>query len=288
MTTFAKLLGKWKSYLGQDVANDLHVEIQLLMLTIATGIMDAVTFPDFKVFASNQTGNTALLAVGALQIDHGYVDLANVSVSLCCFVGGGFAAGQLGTFVGPRRRWWLLLTHAIQTTMVFLAAALRYQAAGPLTASVSYGIIALLAIASGAQVAFARTIDVPEITTAMVTSAYIDLLTDPALFDPHNRPRNRRLLFIAYLIVGSFLGAIAYRYSAALALLISGCVKFVVLFALLLNPKEHQDRSAERLSASERPESGHDSSGSLDVLITRALHSISWKREQQGQRLPPV
>ncbi len=56
-----------KKYLLQDVADDLSLEIQLMGLALAAGINDATTFPDYHVFASNQTGNTALLAVGALD-----------------------------------------------------------------------------------------------------------------------------------------------------------------------------------------------------------------------------
>lgn len=35
------------------------------MLSFATGIQDAIAYPDFSCFASNQTGNTIILAIGA-------------------------------------------------------------------------------------------------------------------------------------------------------------------------------------------------------------------------------
>lgn len=54
-----------------------------------------------------------------------------------------------------------------------------------------------------------RTVDVPKITTVMVTSAYIDMLVDPELFKLQNRPRDRRNFF-GYLLLGSFIGASAY------------------------------------------------------------------------------
>jgi hypothetical protein len=50
----------------QLLAHCIVLEIELMMLALTTGLMDAVSYPDFHVFASNQTGNTALLAVGAL------------------------------------------------------------------------------------------------------------------------------------------------------------------------------------------------------------------------------
>lgn len=82
----------------------------------------------------------------------------------------------------------------------------------------------------------ARTINVPEITTAMVTSAYIDLVVDPSIFRWHNRSRNRRLSFVCSLLIGSFIGAIAYRYvGPAFALLLSAAFKTAVCVALFFN-----------------------------------------------------
>ena len=81
-----------------------------------------------------------------------------------------------------------------------------------------------------------RTISVPEITTAMVTSAYIDLMVDSHLFDKKNRPRNRRILFVLALLMDSFVGAIAYRYvSPALSLLLCATCKAAICLSLLLN-----------------------------------------------------
>lgn len=97
-------------------------------------------------------------------------------------------------------------------------------------------IIALLAFASGGQVALARTTDVPEITTAMVTSAYIVLVVGLHPLTLDHRPRNRRLFFVLNLILGSFIGAIAYQYvGPSFAFLLAAIVKFVVSAALFFN-----------------------------------------------------
>lgn len=105
------------------------------------------------------------------------------------------------------------------------------------TLSYDLGTIALLAFASGAQVALARSIHLPEITTAMVTSAYIDLLIDSKILKKNNRSRNRRFFFVFCLVLGSFIGAVAYRYmSPAFALYLSGTVKAVGLHCCAFNP----------------------------------------------------
>ncbi|MCJ1226680.1 hypothetical protein MMC12_003333 [Toensbergia leucococca] len=234
---------RWKSYrayLLANVAVDIFLEMELLMLAFATGILDVITFPEYHVFASNQTGNTALLAVGALGIGGGIVSLPHCAVSLSAFVAGGTLCGQLGNRIGCRKRIWLLSTNVFQTLFVLAAACLHMRTDHVPNKSLDLGIIALLAFASGGQVAFARTVNIPEITTAMVTSAYIDLGVDPELFCAKNRPRNRRIIFIGCMLLGSFAGAIgiAYHYvTPASALLLSAIFKGMMCVTLLFNPE---------------------------------------------------
>ncbi len=199
-------------------------------------MQDATTFPEYHCFASNQTGNTVLLAVGVCGIGGGIFSLVNIGVSLALFVAGVVILGQLGNLLGVRKRWWLLASSLLQTVLVFAAAALQYQYGvredGPLTQL----IIALLAFASGAQVAMVRSLKIMEITTAMATAAYVDVFIDPRLLRRHNRARDRRLLFLLCLVAGSFAGAGAYKtMSSAFALLLSAVGKLIVTFTLLFN-----------------------------------------------------
>ena len=207
-----------------------------MLLALAAGINDATTFPDYRVFASNQTGNTALLAIGVFGLATDTVDLRNISFSLGFFILGGISLGQLGHRIGRTKRSWLLCTNMLQTLFVLAAAAIRYWIPTTINDPQRYAVICLLAFASGGQVAMARTVDVPEVTTAMVTSAYIDFVTDPLLLARHNRPRNRRGVFVMVLLLGSFIGAAAYReVSPAFALLLAGLVKLAVCVSLLFN-----------------------------------------------------
>lgn len=213
-----------------------------MALALATGIMDATTFSDYRVFVSNQTGNTALLAVGALHVGGSIVSLSNVGVSLGLFIAGGFILGQLGNLLGPKRRLWLIATNLFQTALVAAATALRWRYPTGDGTPGALGVIALLAFASGGQIAVARSVNVPEITTAMVTSAYIDLIIDPHLTTLGNRPRTRRFFFICMLLIGSFIGAIADRYySNALALLLSAICKLVITVSFITNVEASRD-----------------------------------------------
>ena len=104
-----------RAFLNEDISDEALLELELMGLALAAGINDATTFPDYHVFASNQTGNTALLAVGALGLGGELVDLKNVVFSLGFFIIGGYALGQMGDAVGRRKRGYLLATNLIQT-----------------------------------------------------------------------------------------------------------------------------------------------------------------------------
>ena len=224
------------SYIRNDLKDDTFLETQLYLLAFATGVQDATTFPDFHCFASNQTGNTVLLAVGVFGISGGTFNTVNIGVSLALFVAGVVIAGQVGNIFGVRKRWWLLTSSLIQTALVFAAAAVQYQYGVPHDGSIAQVTITMLAFASGAQVAMVRSLKVTDITTAMATAAYIDIFIDPRVLDVHNGKRNRRLLFLLSLMAGSFAGAGAYKtINSAFALLVSAIGKLIVTFTFFCN-----------------------------------------------------
>ena len=95
------------------------------MIAFATGVMDVVTFPDYHVFASNQTGNTALLTLGALNIADEIIDTRHLGTSLRLFAAGCFFGGQVGNYLGCRRRAWLLISSVLQTSLIVAGAGSR-------------------------------------------------------------------------------------------------------------------------------------------------------------------
>lgn len=166
---------------------------------------------------------------------------ANIAVALGLFLAGGYLTGQVGNLVGPRLRLWLVLSNLAQTLLVFAAGIIQQTRGVAPTGPASLVAIALLAFASGSQVVQSRSLRVMEITTAMATAAWVDLLIDPRLLavrEP-NRPRNRRIAFLFSLVVGSLVGAGMYKTvgSAAAAFLSAGG-KAVVTFMYLFNEGE--------------------------------------------------
>ena len=234
-TIRAKIVQYWT----EDLRVDASVEAQLLLLTFATGIQDSIAYPDFRCFASNQTGNTVVLAVALAGGVSDLFDPANVGVSLAMFLAGAILTGHLGIAVGRRRRAWQFGVNLAQTLMMIGAAWIQFVHGAVDGRAWASAALALIAFASGSQVAAARAMKIPEITTAMATAAWVDLVIDEGLLVWKNRPRNRRVLFLGALVAGSFVGAFARTdIGSPLALVISAIVKMLVVAAILVGRPE--------------------------------------------------
>ncbi|KAK7745459.1 hypothetical protein SLS53_002957 [Cytospora paraplurivora] len=229
-----------KSHLLEHVRPSTFVEIELLLLTFCTGLQDAISFPDYRCFASNQTGNTVFLAVAVVlpEFNGEVFYTRNIGVALGLFLAGGYLTGQLGHMVGPRMRLWLVVCNLVQALLVFAAAALQHAYGVHTTAVMDLVVIGLLAFASGSQVVQSRSLVMAEISTAMATAAWVDLLIDPHLFTvkEKNRPRNRRFIFLVTLVVGSLAGAGIYKRAGSdVAIFVSAGGKALVTLMYLFN-----------------------------------------------------
>ncbi|KJZ78331.1 hypothetical protein HIM_02369 [Hirsutella minnesotensis 3608] len=233
-------------HLTEEVESSSFVELQLLVLTFCTGMQDATTFPDYHCFASNQTGNTVFLCLALIlpQLDGDTFISANIGMALGLFLGAGWLTGQLSHAIGPRKRWWLVLSNLVQTGFVFGAAAVQYRYGTQDRGPAALAVLGLLASAAGSQVVQSRSLRLTEISTAMATAAWVDLVIDPKLFALKNRPRSRRVAFLLALVLGSLVGAIIYReLGSATAIAVSGAGKVLVTVCFLFSPsvKKQQD-----------------------------------------------
>lgn len=166
----------------------------------------------------------------------------NIGAALGLFLAGGWLTGQLSHLVGPRQRWWLLLCNLAQTAFVFAAAAIQWCYPVLPSDSRALLVVGLLAFAAGSQVVQSRSLAMTEISTAMATAAWVDLLIDQRLLSPRdNRPRNRRVAFLVALILGSLCGAFIHReVGPAVAILVSAAGKILVCFMYLFASAEKE------------------------------------------------
>ncbi|KAI1376377.1 hypothetical protein F4677DRAFT_89996 [Hypoxylon crocopeplum] len=239
------------SHMLESVRPSGFAEFELLILTFCTGIQDAISFPDYHCFASNQTGNTVFLMLAVIlpQLNGEMFITANIGTALGFFLLGGWLTGQLSHLVGPRMRIWLVGCNFIQSCLVFAAAAMQYIHGAGLTGKDAVIVVGLLAFASGSQVVQSRSLQMTEISTAMATAAWMDLMIDPKLFKLDNRPRTRRVMFLATLVVGSLAGAGIYRSVGSwVAILVSAAGKMLVTGMYLFNSAD-KPRTAESQDA---------------------------------------
>lgn len=230
-----------KPYLSHEIDTTTYaVDILLLLLSFAVGVVDAAVFSDYRLFVSNQTGNTIFLGIGAIKPDSN-LSLKHIGVSLGGFISASLTLGQAGKRFGPRQRGWVLATSAFQTILTFIAAAFRHWFVASVEDSDPrvMAVVVLLAFSSGTQVAMARDFE-NEIPTAMITRSLSDLFTDPKLLKlKGNRGRDRRLFFILSLLVGGFIGATAYVYCApGLPYLLGALIKMIVTTGFLFCKKK--------------------------------------------------
>ena len=160
-------------------------------------------------------------------------------MALGLFLGAGWLTGQLSHIIGPRKRWWLILCNFIQSSLVLGAAAIQYRHGVELHGPTALAVIGLLAFAAGSQVVQSRSLAMTEISTAMATAAWVDLMIDKKLFVVKNRPRTRRVAFLLSLVAGSLMGAYIYReVGSATVILISGAGKLLVTVLYLFTSCE--------------------------------------------------
>jgi uncharacterized membrane protein YoaK (UPF0700 family) len=220
----------------EDIREDLLLESELVLLSFATGIQDAASWTAYGCFASNQTGNMLFIAIGAANLEGSSYSLSHVGMSLGAFLAGGLVMGQIGNFFGVRKRLWLISSSALQTALVYAAAAIEYSLPTHRNGPAVLAGIFLLAFSSGAQVALGRSLKITDITTAMATAAFIDIAADPSLLKLQNRQRNRRVIFLLMLTAGCLVGAFSQTaINSTLPIILCAVGKTIVTFSFLLN-----------------------------------------------------
>ena len=100
----------------------------LLVMTAATGIVDAVSYLGLgHVFTANMTGNVALM--GFRLAGAPGISLSRSAIALFCFMLGAVVGGRMGRSLDTHRsRVSGLLAEA---ALLFVAAAISFKASGP-------------------------------------------------------------------------------------------------------------------------------------------------------------
>jgi uncharacterized membrane protein YoaK (UPF0700 family) len=179
----------------------------LIALTLVTGLVDAFSYLVLgHVFVANMTGNVVFLAF-ALAGASGFSILASL-VALGSFVVGSLVGGFLGSRFGQHRGHLLSVAAVLQALLLIVAAVLAALSGNPVPAGYNYGLIIVLGIAMGVQNATARKLAVPDLTTTVLTLTIVGIGADSRLVGGSGSKAGRRLIAVAAMFVGAFIGSL--------------------------------------------------------------------------------
>jgi uncharacterized membrane protein YoaK (UPF0700 family) len=178
----------------------------LLVLTVVTGLVDAVSYLKLgHVFVANMTGNVAFLGFAVAGVRDFSIPASIVAIA--AFMLGALAGGRLGAKTGHHRGRYLSLAMLIKIALVGSALIVAVTVPDTDDNRVRYSLIVLLALAMGLQNAAARRLGVPDLTTTVLTLTLTGLAADSILAGGSNPRPGRRAIAIATMFLGAAIGA---------------------------------------------------------------------------------
>src|SRR5260221_10160324 len=195
----------------------------LVAMTLVTGLIDAFSYLVLgHVFVANMTGNVVFLAFASAGAP-GFSIPASL-VALGSFIIGSLLGGLIGSRLEQHRGHLMTLSAALQAMLFGVSVVLAVLGGNsiPITAGYEYSLIIVLGIAMGLQNATARKLAVPDLTTTVLTLTIVGMFADSRLVDGSGSKAGRRLLSVAAMLIGGFIGASVIFHAAIIAPLMLG------------------------------------------------------------------
>jgi uncharacterized membrane protein YoaK (UPF0700 family) len=184
----------------------------LLVLTFTTGLIDAVSYLGLgKVFTANMTGNIVLLGFGIAG--SGGLPVAAPIISLLSFLLGAGAGGVLVKRLNKRHPALVARALAIEVLLLALGAIIAGATTVRPGHATAYIVIALLALALGVRNATVRRINVPDLTTTVLTMTLTGLASDSRLAGGSGKGSVRRIAGVVAMLAGAIAGALLLKTS---------------------------------------------------------------------------
>ena len=214
----------------------------LLLLTFATGIVDAVSVLALgHVFVANMTGNVIFL--GFWFAPHSGIDLTAAIVAFVSFLAGTVLGGRFARHIDSEVRLWL--TVALGAEVVVLLTLSILAGAGVLNYHDNTKLIltAGLAVTFGSQNATARLFGIQELSTTVLTSTIVGLGFDSRLAGGTGRREKLRYTVVVTMCAGAVAGATITRFTVAPAIALAAAVVAVSAAIFRFGP-HRQDATA--------------------------------------------
>ncbi|MEU5552969.1 YoaK family protein [Micromonospora sp. NPDC047793] len=200
-------------------------DVPLLVLTVATGAIDGVSYLALdRVFTGNMTGNVLFIGFGLAGVP-GLPVLNNLVALLAFMLGAVLAArltrGATGPAKLPRSGLVVLVAGSAST----LASAGLWLGTGSPEGIAMLVVTGLLALVLGAQAAAVRHIGIRDLSTVVVTMTMVNLSADSRAAGGAGTAWARRLAAIVSMGLGALVAALlTLRVDGSWALLMAGVV----------------------------------------------------------------
>jgi uncharacterized membrane protein YoaK (UPF0700 family) len=214
----------------------------LLLLTFATGIVDAVSVLALgHIFVANMTGNVIFL--GFWFVPHSGIDLTAAIVAFVSFLAGTVLGGRFARHIDSEVRLWL--TVALGAEVVVLLTLSILAGAGVLNYHDNTKLIltAGLAVTFGSQNATARLFGIQELSTTVLTSTIVGLGFDSRLAGGTGHREKLRYSVVVTMCAGAVAGATITRFTVAPAIALAAAVVAVSAAIFRFGP-HRQDATA--------------------------------------------
>lgn len=203
----------------------------LLLLTFATGIVDAATFLGLgQVFAAMQTGNVIFLGVGVAG-SSGAPVLAPL-VALAAFLAGGLAAAAMLASVraiDPR------VALAIEVALLVATAVLVAVTTPAVGDAAAVAAVALVAGAMGLRNTAVRSVGGQNLATTVLNLTVVGIAAGDATVAGRS-DLTQRALALALILAGAATGALLVQVDVAAALAAAAAVSLAALLTLGASP----------------------------------------------------
>ena len=212
--------------------------VSLLLLTFATGIVDAVSVLVLgHVFVANMTGNVIFL--GFWFVPHSGVDLTAAVVAFVCFMAGTVLGGRLARHIDSEVRLWLAVTLGVEVVVLLALSMLAGSGVLNYHDNTKLILIAGLAIAFGSQNATARQFGIQELSTTVLTSTIVGLGFDSRLAGGSGHREKLRYSVVLTMCAGAVLGATMTRFTVAPVIALAAAMVAVSAAIFGFGPQRH-------------------------------------------------
>lgn len=210
--------------------SEKHTTVALLLLTFATGLVDAVSVLVLgHVFVANMTGNVIFL--GFWFVPHSGVDLTAAVVAFGGFILGTVLGGRFARHLEHETRLWLTAALGTEVLVLLVLAALSGAGVLDYQNNTKLILIAGLAMLFGSQNAAARQFGVQELSTTVLTSTIVGLGMDSRLAGGSGEREKLRYAVVFTMLGGAVVGATMTRFTVAPVIVLAAAV---VLAAMLI------------------------------------------------------